>query len=156
MDQFIRYYFVYCCYVPNELCHCTNYSGLYCITLCFHQIKKTWCKLGILYTISTFHHSTQICPISDKSWRSCQKFQVQWHLCAQMLSWLELQLKGNPWLILNLDQNWEPYLNSMNIYSSILRPNKLMGNNLTLNLKKRFWSLQFQNKINNSTQYMGT
>ena len=41
MDQFIRYYFVYCCYVSNELCHCTYYSGLYCITLCFHQIKKT-------------------------------------------------------------------------------------------------------------------
>ena len=98
MDQFIRYYFVYCCYVSNELCHCTYYSGLYCITLCFHQIKKTWCKLGFIYTISTFHHSTQICPISDKSWRSCQKFQVQCHLCAQMLSWLEFQLKGNPWL----------------------------------------------------------
>jgi hypothetical protein len=102
MDQFIRYYFVYCCYVPNELCHCTNYSGLYCITLCFHQIKKTRCKLGFIYTISTFHHCTQICPISDKSWRSCQKFQVQWHLCAQMLSWLEFQLKGNPWLYLVL------------------------------------------------------
>ena len=97
MDQFIRYYFVYCCYVSNELCHCTYYSGLYCITLCFHQIKKTWCKLGILYTISTFHHSTQICPISDKSWRSCQKFQVHINVTNVINSSLEtIKLAKNP------------------------------------------------------------
>ena len=33
------------------------------------------------------------------------------HLCAQVLNWLELQLKGNPFfVVLNLDRNWEQWI----------------------------------------------
>ena len=76
-----------------------GYSETNCPTICNHFRRWTiviWDK---------FLHQVQRPSTNRKNSRTIpplHKLGPWWHLCVQMMSWIEFQLKDNPWLFLVL------------------------------------------------------